>query len=76
MSINNEKSNFVKRCIKFTLRHKTIVIDEKYVYLADVASKENIQAWVDSAGERPMWQAILTSHFITFTFSRKMQKDI
>ena len=34
--------------------HKTIVIDEKWVYLVDVATKENIRIWVNSASDRSM----------------------
>ena len=32
--------------------YKTIVSDEKWVYLVDVAPKETLRAWVDSAGDR------------------------
>ena len=39
---------------RLNVNHRTIVIDEKWVYLLDVAPIENIRAWVDSAGDRPM----------------------
>ena len=34
-------------------RVNVIVIDEKWIYLRDVCPKENMRAWVDSAGDRP-----------------------
>ena len=32
--------------------HRTIVINEKWIYLVDVVPKENIRAWVDSAAKK------------------------
>ena len=48
--LSRDADNFIER----NANHKTIIIDEKLVYLVDVAPKENIRAWVDSAGDRPM----------------------
>ena len=49
--------NAVGKCCK----EKVVVIDEKWVYLRNMPTKECQRSWVDSAGDRP----ILTRRIIS-----------
>ena len=52
-----ERTNCCRAMIETYSRRRSrmnvIVIDEKWIYLRDVCPKENMRAWVDSAGDRP-----------------------
>lgn len=48
-----EATNLISHFSERDSRRRTIIVDEKWVFLRDVPPKENVRYWVDSAGDRP-----------------------
>ena len=48
-----EATNLISHFSEHDSRRRTIIVDEKWVFLRDVPPKENLRYWVDSAGDRP-----------------------